>query len=239
MDINRYRRCVCSQWGEDGITEYLIDQVGKSTRYAVEIGFGWECNIGNLLSNHGWTGLLIDANEREVRRGQERWPTSRCVKAYVTRTNVDQLVAENMAAEPDVLSIDIDGMDYHIWRALTCIEPRVVIIEYNASLGPYDSVSVPYIEPFNRMDYNGLYHGASLEAMRRLGERKGYGLVGCEAHGVNAFFVRKDLLRPPLESLPTEEAYRDHGGRWPWGESMQHLVKLGFKLENVEQVGED
>ena len=91
----------------------------------------------------------------------------------------------------DVLSVDIDGNDYWVLDALEAVRPRIVVVEYNASFGPERSVTIPYTRAFYgyRAHSSGYYHGASLTALARLGERKGYVLAGCDSRGVNAFLV--------------------------------------------------
>ena len=81
------------------------------------------------------------------------------------------------SAEPDLLSIDLDGNDYHLWHAVQSISPRVVVVEYNASWFPPLSLAVTYQERFEWKD--NTYFGASLKALEVLAERKGYHLVGC------------------------------------------------------------
>jgi hypothetical protein len=113
----------------------------------------------------------------------------------------------------DILSIDVDGVDYWLWRAATAISPRIVIIEYNASFGPEASVTVPYEPEFDRTEkgVNGHYHGASITALARLANQKGYVLLGCDRAGANAFFLRADLLNDSLYEVPPSRAHR-----WSW-----------------------
>jgi uncharacterized coiled-coil protein SlyX len=113
--------------------------------------------------------------------------------AFVTTENINELLAEaNVPPEFDLLSIDIDGNDYWIWQALTDYSPRAVIIEYNASFRPPRAWTMPY-NPQHSWDGSN-YYGVSLSALEKLGRQKGYRLVGCSSLGVNAFFVRADLV---------------------------------------------
>ena len=91
----------------------------------------------------------------------------------------------------DLLSIDIDGNDYWVWNAIDG-QPRLVVIEYNSSFGPDRAVTIPYDPSFDRFQHHpfGIYHGASIAALAKLGAAKGYALVGGDSNGVNAFFVR-------------------------------------------------
>jgi hypothetical protein len=90
------------------------------------------------------------------------------------------------------LAGDIDGNDYWVWRSIQRYAPRVVVIEHNATFPPPTDWVMTY-DPAYR--WNGVAtSGASLQALERLGQAKGYALVGCALGGVNAFFVRRDLL---------------------------------------------
>ena len=120
-----------------------------------------------------------------------------------------------MKGEIDLLSIDIDGNDYWIWKAIEAVDPRVVAIEYNASLGPRDPLICVYKPEFDAraMHPSGWYHGAALTALTRLANRRGYALVGCESAGVNAFYVRRELLGGRLPELQPERAFYPHQRR--------------------------
>ena len=207
-----------SQNGEDGIVQLLLAAVGTETRKTVEIcaGDGVECNSANLIVNHGWTGLLVDGGDELVTTGRRfyedgadtwYWPPT-LLKSWVTRDNVNQLVTDaGFSGDIDVLTIDLDGVDYWIWDALDCVRSRVVIVEYNAGWGPEEAVTVPYSDSF-AWEMGSQYFGASLAAMIKLGASKGYRFVGTHSYGFNAFFVRDDL---GLEALPTADP-RD----WFW-----------------------
>jgi methyltransferase FkbM-like protein len=212
--LNRVEARVYSQNGEDGILAWLLAEVGASNRTFVEfgIGDGSECNTANLSRTFGWSGLLMEADAESVERASvfyRRFPGVRVVHAEVTPENVDALLLEHGPGQVDLLSIDIDGNDYWVWRAITAIDPRVVVIEYNATFGAERSVSVPQKDGFDRYDehVSGFYHGASLSALAKLGRDKGYALVGCDSRGANAFFVRRDLLGEPLVEVDVDAAW--------------------------------
>jgi len=96
--------------------------------------------------------------------------------------------------EFDLLSVDIDRNDYHVWEKITHYRPRVVVIEYNSGVPPSMSWVVPYEAKAFGLSSFGTGNGASLKALEELGAKKGYSLVGCELCGVNCFFVRNDLI---------------------------------------------
>jgi hypothetical protein len=195
----RYGFKLYSQNDEDGIIQEVFRRIGTTARTFVEFGVetGAECNTAKLLIE-GWRGLWIEAkadNADAIRRRfapflQDGRLT--LTQDLVTAENIDALItAGGLAGEIDLVGIDIDYNDYWVWKAITAVRPRVVVIEYNASLRPPLSLTVPY-DPHGRWDGSNFY-GASLEALVRLGADKGYCIVGCSIAGVNAFFVRADL----------------------------------------------
>lgn len=185
-----------SQNGEDGIIAWIFEKIGHRNRCFVEfgVGNGTVCNT-RLLLERGWNGLWMDsapsANERiKVERVE---PDN--VEALFDRYKVPH--------EFDLLSIDIDGMDYYVWHALRRWHPRVVVIEYNARLGPRDDIVVPYDKEWSWDQTD--YFGASLAALNRLAESKGYGLVACDHRGVNAFFVDQS---EPIPFVSVKKGFR-------------------------------
>lgn len=223
MSLKQYEQSIRSQSGEDGIIQHIFNQIGTTNKQLIEIGFDNTCNSFNLLGQ-GWQGLLIDMNIHNIEYAK-KWDCTNgkmhLLNAWVTRENIDELLTEySFGNKPDLLSIDIDGMDWHIWNATKTVNPKVVIIEYNASFGPELNAIVPYNPHFNRFVIDPLYHGASLTALTKLAESKGYGLIGCESTGNNAFYVKKDY---PLKFVSVKEAFVDHEGRKPWRESLEIL----------------
>lgn len=196
-----------SQNGEDGILLYIFSLIGTTSKKCVELcaADGIECNTANLIINHGWDGLLFDGNEENISRGNRFysnlkdtciWPP-KLVKAWITVENVNSLILENgFGGEIDFLSLDLDGVDYWIWKAIDCISPRVVVLEYQDIWGSQKAVTVPY-QPNFKAEFNEFgspdYSGASLAAFIKLGKEKGYRLVGCQRYGFNAFFIRSGV----------------------------------------------
>lgn len=205
---------VFSQHGEDGILLYLFSLLGTVNKTCVELccGDGIECNTANLIVNHRWTGALFDGNRENIRQATEFysshpdthiWPP-KVRAAWIDRDNVNQLVRDaGISGEIDLLSLDIDGVDYWLWEALDVISPRVVVLEINHLWGPVESVTVPYASDFKavRTEHGSDYAGASIAAFVSLGRRKGYRLVGANDIATNAFFVRNDLEHPWLEEV--------------------------------------
>ena len=206
---------VFSQWGEDGIIQFLLRHITIQERIFIEFGVGdyTESNTRFLLKQDNWKGLLIDGsatNTSKIRSSQEHWQHDLTIEcAFITKDNINQLISKNgVAGEIGILSVDIDGNDYWIWEAINCVNPAIVICEYNSLFGPAAAVSTPYDEAFYifKAHFSGLYWGASVAAFHHLGKKKGYSLVGSNTAGNNLFFVRDDLLGS-LPSLGPDQAY--------------------------------
>jgi hypothetical protein len=173
----------------------IFRRIGVSSKRFVEIGVsdGMECNTAFLLVQ-GWTGAWIERDERLTDKAREAFkehPVDIACET-VTAENADNLATAHAHGELDLLSIDIDGNDYWVWKAITGPRPRVVVIEYNSGLPADMRKTVPY-DPERSWDFTW-FVGASLGALAALGREKGYSLVGCSLTGVNAFFVRDDLV---------------------------------------------
>ena len=210
---------VFSQQGEDGILACIFSDIGVTNKTFLEFGItdGRECNTANLSINFGWNGLLLEGDPNYARAARDYYQSIdrfggldvKVVECFVSKENINGTIAGNgMTGEIDLLSIDIDGNDYWIWEEIDVINPRVVIMEYNASLGR-KAITVKYDPDFSRFKQHrsGWYHGASLCALAKLGEKKGYDLVCADSAGVNGFFVRKDVVKHKLETLSAEEAF--------------------------------
>jgi methyltransferase FkbM-like protein len=209
-NLMNFERRVFSQNGEDGILAEIFRRLGAGGRSFVEFGIedGRQNCTRRLLEEEGWTGLWMEGSAAYVASARGRFAglPVRVEPARVDAENVEELFARfGVPAEPDLLVIDIDGNDWWVWRALQRFRPRVVVVEYNASHPPGDDWVLPY-DPAHCWDYT-LRYGASLDAYARLGAEKGYALVGCDAHGVNAFFVRRDLLGGAFTRADAGAAY--------------------------------
>ena len=204
---------VFSQFDEDGLLLYILSVIGMGRRRCIDIGCGrpMGSNSANLFVNWLFKGVGIDGNHADVQAAR-RW-YSRCrstmfsppaiLHKIVTEQNINELVqASEEAGSPlDVMSLDIDGIDFWVWKNLRS-SPRVVIAEFNPAIPQGHSVTVPRREPITTtVHLKAGYYGCSLEALVELGRSKGYRLVGVSA-GVNAFFVLESEipqgLLPPL-----------------------------------------
>ncbi|NHN25613.1 hypothetical protein FIA58_007980 [Flavobacterium jejuense] len=212
---------VFSQRGEDGVIQYLINKIDIPNKIFVEFGVETytESNTRFLLINNNWSGLIIDGDKNNInfiKKDYIYWKYDITVKeSFITKENINQIISE-YTKEKDigVLSVDIDGNDYWIWKEIECIKPRIVICEYNSVFGDKMRVTVPYNENFIRTKehYSDLYFGASLAAFCELAESKGYDFIGTTRAGVNAYFVRKDLSLP-FKKLCTNSIYNESDNR--------------------------
>ncbi len=206
---------VYSQWGEDGLIQYLINKIAIPKPIFIEFGTEdyAESNTRFLLQNNNWAGLLIDGspeNIEAIKRDGLYWRHNvKAECAFITRDNINELITKNgIAGDIGLLSVDLDGNDYWIWEAITVVQPRIVICEYNSLFGPDACVTVPYKADFvaSQAHYSGAYFGASLAALELLGRKKGYRLIGSNSAGCNAFFVREELCAE-LPVKTSREAY--------------------------------
>ena len=205
---------VFSQFGDDGIIQYLLQHVDAPESF-IEFGVETyrESNTRFLLVKDNWRGLVIDgseANVASITTMAEHWRHDlTAVASFITRENINDLfTSAGFTGEVGLLSIDIDGNDYWVWEAIEVVSPVVVVAEYNSVFGPEAKVTVPYAADFTRRaaHHSHLFFGASLGALCDLAERKGYAFVGSNSNGNNAYFVRLDQLGD-LRALSAAEGY--------------------------------
>lgn len=201
------RRKSFAQNGEDLLLEKLFRFIGPTNKVAVEFGAldGLYHSNTQRFQRDGWRVLYFDITPL----------SKRVIHAHITAENINELFAShNVPHDLDVLSIDIDGVDLWVWRALR-FQPRVVLIEYNGRFGPTESKTVPY-EPNRHWDGTD-YYGASVRALYLLGRQKGYNLLASTR--TNLLFVRQDLvakcITPDLVRLPAHGKPHDPLHR-PW-----------------------
>lgn len=198
--LNRFEFQAFSQVGDDGIIEEIFKRIGVTNQYFIEFGVedGTETNSTYLLYK-GWKGLWMDGSEANIKAIHQHCSKAiargdlKAVQAFITAENIEFLFQQaGVPTEPDLLSIDIDRNDLYVWKAINQYKPRVVIVEYNAVYRPGCEFVVDYDAA--AMWDGSSNTGASLDAFCKLGESKGYKLVGCCFAGVNAYFVREDLI---------------------------------------------
>lgn len=252
-DIQKAEFKVFSQFGEDGIIQYLIRRAGITSeeRSLVEFGadFYGEANTRFLVMNDNWRGLLIDGSEKSIRTIRKQpfyWAHDlSTVTAFIDADNINDVIGgAGYRGRIGLLSIDIDGNDYWIWDKISVVDPVIVVMEYNSVFGPDRAVTVPYDPKFYRLNahYSGLYFGCSLKALEIVARRKGYALVGSNSAGNNAFFVKHERLNGQ-PALTSKQAYvesrfresRDRSGRLTYAAGTARLKQIAdMPLVDVE-----
>jgi len=239
-DLTQYEFKVFSQWGEDGIIQHLVNSIDIKNKTFIEFGVQdfLESNCRFLLMKDDWRGFVIDgstANIQRLKNSYFYWKHQLdAVDQFITKENINELLAlSGFAEDVGILSVDLDGNDYHILNAITNFKPRILICEYNPYFGGVRKITIPYDPAFTRMraHYSNLYWGASLGAMTFLANKKGYSLCGVGSMGSNAFYVRNDLLNDRLRVMTSEEAYQPANVR----ESRDENGRLTF-LNNKERL---
>jgi hypothetical protein len=205
---------VFSQWGDDGIIQYLINKVDIANKIFVEFGVETyhEANTRFLLINNNWSGLVIDgssSNINSIKKQDIYWQYDLIAKeSFITKDNINELISsEGISGEIGILSVDIDGNDYWVLKEINVINPVIIITEYNAVFGKEKALTVPYDSGFIRAKkhYSNLYWGASLGAFCSLTKEMGYSFVGCNNNGNNAYFIRNDRVG----SIPVIKTYKE------------------------------
>jgi hypothetical protein len=219
-----------SQFEEDGILLYIFSLIPPINRTSVEIcaGDGRECMTTNLIVNHGWWGHLFDGNDRNVRDGKRFFANHkdtffsppRFHHAWITAENVNELIRESGVSGPiDLFSLDIDGMDYWVWKAMTVVQPQVVVCEIHNQIPADKSLTVPYDPKFAFESED--FRSASLAAMVKLGREKGYRLIGTHRFWFNAFFIRDGVGEDVFPEVAPSSCMNDpvskalQKERWP------------------------
>jgi len=199
------RRNIYSQNGEDGVTAEVLERLNISSGWFCEFG-AWDGKYGSntyALLKQGWHGVMIEGDAKKflaLQRTAKNYPDTLLIQqAYVSfdggDSSLDNLLAKTpIPADFDVLSIDIDSYDFHVWNSLNCYRPKLVIIEIDSSTPPGEK----YVYEGHRL--------TSFSAMLELGISKNYTLV---CHTGNLFFVANEyveLLALDRETLDTPES---------------------------------
>jgi len=214
IDVDTLSKGIYSQGAEESILDRIFEKAPPRRRFCIEFGASdglRNSNTARLLRDSGWSGVLIEGSDYRFGKLRTHYADAsnvRLVQATVQPDSVERVFAEaDVPADLDLLSIDIDGNDYYVWRAIERYRPQVVIIEYN----PYYAPPERWVMKFNA-DHawdGSTYYGASLESLYHLGKAKGYELLCCDKNGNNAFFVEQALYdRFGLQSNAPQVLYR-------------------------------
>jgi len=250
--FNDYEFKIFSQWGDDGLIQYIIKNITIENEIFIEFGVEdySESNTRFLMMNNNWKGFVMDGSEENIAKLKKRdwyWKYSLNNKAiFITKENINELLSETGFENIGLLSIDIDGNEAHIFSVidLNKLNPAIIIVEYNPVFGKVRSISVPYDKNFIRTQkhFSNLYWGASLPALTHIANNKGYGLIGCNLAGNNAYFVRKDLLNDKITEKTVEEAFvlskfregRNEDGSLSYLESGRYEIIKGLDVVDVK-----
>jgi hypothetical protein len=217
-NINDYEFKIFSQFGDDGIIQYLIKNVQIENEVFIEFGVGnyLESNTRFLMMNNNWSGFVMDGSYNAMNNLKVQnwyWQYSLNHKSvFIDKDNINTVLGSTGFSNIGLLHIDLDGNDYHIFNEidLSQLNPSIIIMEYNSVFGMDRLITVPYDKKFVRTKahFSNLFSGASLSALNYVAIKKGYSLVGCNVAGNNAYFVRKDLLNEKIKELSIEKAFK-------------------------------
>ena len=221
-DLSDVEFSVFSQWGEDGIINWIINQIPDINKTFVEFGVEnyIESNTRLLFQEYNWSGLIIDGdrnNINEIVSSDYYWKGDLiALNEFITIKNINNILRNyNIKNDLGILSIDVDGNDYWLWEAIEELTPSIVICEFNSIFGKKLSLTIPYEEKFIRSQkhYSHLYFGCSIKALVELARKKGYIFLGTNLNGNNAFFVKSDcikLINSKLQNIKIHQAkYRE------------------------------
>ena len=188
-----------SQFGDDGIIQWLIYALNIDQGSFIEFGIGdyYESNIHFLLINNRFAGFVMDGSKTNidtVRSSSMYWRYKlNAVQHFVTRDNINDLLKESGFEKIELLHIDLDGNDYYVLDSidLSHLDPDILVLEYNSAFGKDRAITIPYNPNFHRINahYSGKYFGASLLCFNDLAVKKGYYFIGCNSAGNNAYFL--------------------------------------------------
>lgn len=192
--LSAYKKIVTSQFGEDGVIEKIFEIIGNARfgKWCVEFGAGdgkTFSNNWNLIVNKGWSAVEIEADKKLYKRLIRTYSDNNkvvCVNKIINfagDNTLDRVLSTTPTPKDfDLLCVDVDGNDYHIWNSLKLYAPKVVMVEFNPTI-PAD---VEFVQPRDIK----INQGSSLLSLTKLGQEKGYELVA--ALDLNAFFVKKE-----------------------------------------------
>jgi len=205
---------VFSQFGDDGIIQYIVNNLQCSNNFFIEFGVGnyFESNTRFLMHKNNWSGFVMDGsleNISQLKRSYFYWQFElKAMNCFIDKNNINKLLNENAPKEVGILHIDLDGNDYWIWREID-LRPDILILEYNSLFGYDRPITIPYSPKFNRTSahQSNLFWGASLKALYELSIDRGYSFLGCNSAGNNAYFVKRNLLNNKIREVSLEQGF--------------------------------
>jgi hypothetical protein len=225
-----------SQFNEDGILLFIFSLIGMTNRRSVEMcaGNGYESISANWIVHHGFDALLVDGDHGNLAAMWKFYTTRfdtfdhppRCVCTWIESDNVDELIRSNgFSGELDLLTIDMDGIDYWILNAIHCVQPRVIVVEYHSGWLADEPMTIPDIKGFRCTTEKPAFCSGSLAAFNKLLKGRGYRLVGCNRNRLNAFFVKNGLGDDVLPEVSVESCLDHPKLTWFRKEFRPHMLK--------------
>lgn len=210
--LQEKRKVYHSQNGEDGVLEYLFTKI-PSNKWSVEFG-AWNAkhlsNTFHFIEKHNYHAVLIEGDKSKISDLEKNTAQFKDrvfnINAYVDfqgENTLDNLLKRTpIPFDFDILSIDIDGKDYHVWDAFKEYRPKVVVAEIVMT----DKPEVIRVDDKNSNTYEWSKSGSSIKSMTKLANEKGYALIANIA--CNAIYVDKKYLSLFFDNEPTpEQAY--------------------------------
>lgn len=214
--IKQNRKAFYSQSGEDGVLLWALSKLPNKNGWCCEFGAWDGIHLSNtyVFAKHGdYRVVMIEGDEEKFKDLQKNYVNLNGVLinamvGYGEEDSLDHILSQtNIPINFDLLSIDIDGNDYFVWKAMKKYIPSIVIIEINIA-------DKPDVERINNPDAPFVLGitGTSAKSMSQLAKEKGYSIL---AHvGCNMIYVRNELL--PLyysEPVTLEDVftYEQHG----------------------------
>ena len=247
-DLSEVEFQVFSQFGDDGIIQYLVNKLPLKNKTFIEFGAEnyREANTRFLLVSNYWSGLVIDGSEENIKAIKNEniygYFDLRAKHSFVTKENINALLTESgFNRELAILSIDIDGNDYWVWKEINSFEPDIIICEYNSLFGFEDAITIEYDASFVRGKKKPFhFYGTSLKAACQLASERGYFFIGCNSAGNNAYFIHNKFSNVcPVEKRSVEVGYNFSvfSESWKNGEVEKGMDKIksldGFEVIDV------
>lgn len=189
-----------SQNGEDGVLAAIFERIGTANRWCCECGAADGLFFSNTrrLIEAGWSSVQIEADAAAYEKLAERYATHERVLCFHGKVepsgpnSFDDILSRlKIPADLDLLVIDVDGQDYHLFNSLWKYKPRVVVCEFAPDA---DEMFIPEI---------GGEGQAGRKAILFVGDARGYKPVAQTRY--NLLFVRDDLVHlvaDPVEGVP-------------------------------------
>ena len=203
-DLSEVEFQVYSQWGEDGIIDWLVNKSPDIPKSFLEIGTEnyKESNTRFLLINKNWDGFIIEADKssvKDIKSQRIYWRHNLTIEnTFISQNNINTIIKKNnIPRKLGLLSLDIDGVDYWILKKLSVLDPSIIICEYNSLFGQKKAITVPYKNNYIRSNehFSNLFYGASIRAFINLLKKRNYFFIGTNSAGNNAFFVKQNIWK--------------------------------------------